>query len=110
MNRACVQQRKPLVDAAMYGMEGQLTTIIPGKTPCLACIYSTFPEAWKREFPVFGAVSAVVGNLAVCEGIKIIAGFGSLLSGIMLHYDTKYMEFRRLKLKRKENCPICSKR
>jgi molybdopterin/thiamine biosynthesis adenylyltransferase len=107
MNRACVQQRKPLIDAAMYGMEGQLTTILPGKTPCLACIYPSFPEAWKREFPVFGAVAAVVGNLAACEGIKLLAGFGTLLTGIMLYYDTKYMEFRKLKLKRNENCTVC---
>ena len=93
----------------MYSMEGQLTTILPGKTPCLACIYPTFPEAWKREFPVFGAVSAVVANLAVCEGIKVLAGFGTLLAGAMLYYDTKYMEFRKLKLKRNPNCPICGK-
>jgi len=108
MNRACVQQRKPLIDAAMYGMEGQLTTILPGKTPCLACIYPSFPEAWTREFPVFGAVSAVVGNLAACEGIKLVAGFGPLLAGIMLHYDTRYMEFRKLILKKNNQCPICS--
>lgn len=108
MNRACVEQGKPLIDAAMYSMEGQLTTILPGKTPCLACIYPTFPEAWKREFPVFGAVSAVVANLAACEGIKVLAGFGTLLAGTMLHYDTKYMEFRKLKLKRNPNCPICA--
>ena len=107
MNSACVEQRKPLIDAAMYGMEGQLTTILPGKTPCLACIYPSFPAVWKREFPVFGAVSGVVANLAVCEGIKVLAGFGTLLTGTMLYYDTKYMEFRKLKLKKNENCPIC---
>jgi len=108
MNRACVEQRKPLIDAAMYGMEGQLTTILPGTTQCLACIYPGFPEAWTREFPVFGAVSGIVANLAVCEGIKVLAGFGTLLAGTMLHYDAKHMEFRKLKLKRNENCPVCS--
>src|SRR5437660_2418883 len=37
MNREAVRQGKPLVDCAMYELEGQLTTIIPGRTPCLAC-------------------------------------------------------------------------
>ena len=110
MNRACVELGKPLVDAAMYSMEGRLTTIIPGKTPCLACIYPEFPEAWKREFPVFGAVSGIVANLAACEGIKVLAGFGNLLEGIMLQYDAGNMEFIKLKLKRNESCPVCSKR
>jgi len=35
LNRECVRQGKPLVDAAMFDLEGQLTTIIPGQTPGL---------------------------------------------------------------------------
>jgi len=107
MNRACVEQNKPLVDAAMFSMEGRVTTIIPGQTPCLSCIYPEFPEAWRREFPVFGAVSALVGNIAVCEGIKVLAGFGTTLAGIMLQYDARTMEFRRLKLKKNDSCLTC---
>ena len=110
MNSACVQQRKPLIDAAMYSMEGRLTTILPGESPCLACIYPEFPETWKREFPVFGAVAGIVANLAVCEGIKVLTGIGTLLTGNMLHYDARHMEFRKLKLKRNENCSICGDR
>jgi molybdopterin/thiamine biosynthesis adenylyltransferase len=70
MNAACVRQKKPMVEAAMFDLEGQVTTIIPGKTPCLACLYPEFPSEWKRRFPVFGAVSAVAGNLAAMEGIS----------------------------------------
>lgn len=109
MNRACVEQRKPMIDAAMYSMEGRLTTILPGETPCLSCIYPEFPETWEREFPVFGAVSGIVANLAACEGIKVLAGFGTLLTGIMLHYDAMYMEFRKLKIKKQKDCPVCGK-
>lgn len=107
MNRACVEQGKPMIDAAMYSMEGRLTTILPGKTPCLSCIYPEFPETWKREFPVFGAVSGIVANLAACEGIKVLAGFGTLLTGTMLHYDARHMEFRKLKIHRRKDCPVC---
>jgi molybdopterin/thiamine biosynthesis adenylyltransferase len=107
INRACVQQHKPLIDAAMYSMEGRLTTILPGKTPCLACIYPDFPETWSREFPVFGAVSGIVANLAACEGIKVLAGFGTVLAGFMLQYDARYMEFRKFRLKKNETCSIC---
>ena len=38
MNREAVRQRKPLVDSAMYELEGRLTTIVPGRTPCLSCL------------------------------------------------------------------------
>ncbi len=107
MNKACVQRNKPLIDAAMFSMEGRVTTIIPGRTACLACIYPEFPQAWKREFPVFAAVAALAANIAVCEGIKVLAGFGTTLAGFMLLYDARHMEFTRLKLKKNKLCPVC---
>src|SRR5260370_28688962 len=33
MNREAVKQGKPLVDCSMYELEGQLTTVLPGKGP-----------------------------------------------------------------------------
>lgn len=39
LNAACVRWRKPMVEAAMDGMEAYLTTIIPGVTPCLSCLF-----------------------------------------------------------------------
>ncbi len=107
MNRECVLQGKPLVEAAMFDMEGQLTSIVPGETTCLSCIYPEFPTEWKREFPVFGAVSGVVANLAALEGIKLIAGFGEVLKGVMLFYDTRSMNFNKVKLQRNPDCAIC---
>ncbi|MCA9047582.1 MAG: HesA/MoeB/ThiF family protein, partial [Planctomycetaceae bacterium] len=64
MNAAAVRQKKPLVECAMYDFDAQLTTIIPGRTPCLPCLYPDNPPDWKREFPVFGAVSGTVASLA----------------------------------------------
>ena len=109
MNRACVAQRKPLIEAAMYDLEGQLTTILPGRTPCLACLYPEFPSSWQREFPVFGAVSGVVANLAAMEGIKVIAGFGETLAGKLLSYDLRHVEFRTVAISRRANCAVCGK-
>ena len=74
MNAACVQQQKPLVECAMYDLDAQLTTLIPGQTPCLACMYPQSPPNWKREFPVFGAVSGMIASMAVVEVIKLVTG------------------------------------
>ena len=107
MNRECVRQNKPMVEAAMFGMEAQVTVIVPGKTPCLACLYPEIPPRWKRQFPVFGAVSASTGALAAIEGIKLISGLGSTLAGTLLYYDTLSMEFHRIPVKRRPGCPVC---
>ncbi|MGF1578483.1 MAG: ThiF family adenylyltransferase [Gemmataceae bacterium] len=107
MNRAIVEQRKPMVDSAMYDMEAQLLTIIPGQTPCLACVCPSPPPVWKREFPVFGAVSGTVACLAAVEAIKVVAGFGEPLLGKMLTIDMRDMTFRKIAIQRNPKCGVC---
>lgn len=107
MNREAVRQGKPLVECAMYDLEAQLTTIIPGRTPCVSCLYPDDPPAWKREFPVFGAVSGAVGCLAAMEAVKVIAGFGEPLYGRMLTCDLRDMSFRKRQIIRDAACPVC---
>jgi molybdopterin/thiamine biosynthesis adenylyltransferase len=107
LNGAAVAQQKPLVDCAMYELEAQLTTVLPGKGPCLACLYPTEPAAWKRRFPVFGAVAATIASLGAMEVIKVLAGIGSPLAGKMLVCDLADMSFRKVELRRNETCPVC---
>jgi molybdopterin/thiamine biosynthesis adenylyltransferase len=108
LNSACVELRKPMIEAAMYGMEGHLTTIVPGETPCLACLVPDKPEWWETYgFPVLGAVSAALGCLAAVEAIKVLTGFGEPLRGQMLAYDADAMDFLRFQVDRRKDCPVC---
>ena len=50
----------------------------------------------------------MIGNLQVVETLKLILGIGTPLIGTLLIYDALKTEFRRLKLKRDANCPVCS--
>ena len=109
MNRQAVAQRKPIIECAMYELEAQLTTIIPGQTPCLQCLHPTEPATWTRQFPVFGAVAGTVGCMAAMEAIKLIAQFGEPLLGRLLRFDLRDMSFRTLKISRNANCPACSR-
>ena len=107
-NRAAVRQRKPMVECAVYSMDVQVTTIIPGQTPCLQCLVSEIPPDWKRQFPVLGAVSGTAGSLGAVEVVKLITGVGKPLAGVRLvmHLDTPAVH--HLKLVRDPNCPICA--
>ena len=107
MNRQAVAQNKPLVECAMFELEAQITTIVPRKTPCLACLYPEDPEHWRREFPVFGAVSGTVGCLAAMEAIKVISGIGEPLLGKLLRLDLREMTFRKFQIDRNPECPVC---
>lgn len=108
MNQAAVQQRKPLVDAAMYDLEGRVMTVHPGGGPCLACLYSEPPPNWKRQFPVMSAVSSTVGSIAAMEVIKLASGIGTPLKGELLQFDLRELQFRRWPLPRRDDCPICA--
>ncbi|HJT31861.1 MAG TPA: HesA/MoeB/ThiF family protein [Pirellulales bacterium] len=107
MNREAVRQRKPLVDCSMYDLEARLLTVLPGQTPCLACLYPEPPPNWKRQFPVISAVSCTVGSLAAMEVIKLVAGFGEPLAGRLLLGDLRDMSFRTLPIARREDCAAC---
>jgi molybdopterin/thiamine biosynthesis adenylyltransferase len=109
LNREAVRQHKPLVECAMYELEVQLTTILPGRTPCLACLYPEEPPAWKREFPVFGAVAGVAGCLGAMEAIKVLAGLGDPLYGKLLTCDLRDMSFRKVSLCRNSDCLVCGR-
>ncbi len=108
MNGECVRQAKPMIEAAIFGMEGQVTTFLPGKTPCLACLYPETPPHWKRQFPVLGAVPAIAASVAAAEGIKVLLGFGETLAGTLLYFDARTMRFQRIPIRRRPDCPVCA--
>lgn len=107
MNDQAVQKNKPMVECAMYEMEAHLTTLIPGRSACLRCLFPQEPPTWTRQFPVFGAVSGTVACMAAVEVIKTIAGIGDPLVDRLLKMDLRDMSFHRLAVRRRPDCPTC---
>ena len=107
MNEQAVRQRKPMVECAMYELEAQITTFIPGRTACLRCITPEIPPAWKREFPVFGAVSGTVGCIAAMEAIKLISGLGTPLANRLFIFDLGDVSFHNVRIHPDPDCPCC---
>jgi molybdopterin/thiamine biosynthesis adenylyltransferase len=107
LNRAAVRAGKPMVECAMHGFEAHVTTIIPGKTPCLRCLTPEPPPDWKRQFPVLGAVSGTAACLGAVEVVKLITGAGETLAGVLLRMDLATARFHRLRPARRKDCPEC---
>lgn len=107
MNRFCVEQGKPYIDSAMYGLEGQVLNVLPGDTPCLACVYPEIPPHWKRRFPVIGAVSALTANIGVMEGIKVLTHLAPPTKNKMIYVNTKFMTLQKIAVSRREDCDTC---
>lgn len=112
VNDACVMLGKPLSHGAIFRFDGQATTIIPGEGPCYRCLYETPPPPDLvpscQEAGVLGVIAGTIGVIQATEVIKLILGKGELLNGKLLLYDSLGMDFKKLKIQRNPDCPICS--
>ena len=106
LNRAAIKKSIPLVHGAVYGFEGRVTTVIPGESPCLRCIYDEALSA--AELPVIGTSPAVIGCLQAAEVIKYILDEGDLLIGRLIIYDGLSSIFREVTIERNPECVVCS--
>lgn len=107
LNDAAMRLGKPMVECSMHTLEASVTTFIPGTTGCLRCYVPETPPDWKRQFPVFGAVSGTAACIGAVEVIKLITGIGRPLAGELLSMDLAAMSFRRTALPRRADCPAC---
>lgn len=113
INDACVMENKPFSHAGIIRFKGQLTTVIPGKSPCYRCIFKNPPPKDAvptcRQAGVIGAMGGVIGSLQAMEAVKYLTGTGTLLAGYLLTYDALSMEFHKIKLPpRGKGCAVCS--
>ena len=105
LNRASLRHNIPFIHASIWGMEGRVTTLVPGRTPCLECIFPKAPP--KEKFPVLGATAGVLGAIQVTEAVKVLLGIGEPLLGRLLVYDGEYMQFHEVRVEKRPDCPAC---
>jgi len=119
LNDACIKAKKPLIHAGIGEFYGQLMTIIPGKTPCLRCL---FPKGIKTcqenrlkatsrgvafdTFGVVGTTPGVLGTMQAIEVMKYILEIPSFTEG-MLVVDTLNQTMEKVKIKQNQKC-ICT--
>ncbi len=104
VNSACVKRQIPYIYGGVSRLRGMITTIIPGKTPCLACLS---PEG-TSGLGVLGTTPAVIANLQALETIKLLIGRSPSLAGKLLSFNGDDMKFQLREIRRNESCPVCS--
>lgn len=107
LNAACVRRRVPMIEAAMNGWDAYLTTMIPGETACLACLFPPAPPWDRRGFGVLGAVSGALGCLVAGEAVKLVTGAAPALVGRLVTMDFAALRFDARPLRRLPACVAC---
>jgi len=105
LNRAALKKKIPFFHGAIRGFYGQATTIIPGETPCLECIFPKAPP--KEVFPVVGVTPGLIGTVQATEVIKYLTKSGRLLSGRLFTWDGLTSTAEEIAIAGNPACPAC---
>jgi molybdopterin-synthase adenylyltransferase len=106
LNKTAQAKGIPFVHGAVYGFEGRVMTVLPGKSACLNCLYHG-AEVPRSKFPIIGVTPGVIGCIQATEVIKYIVGMGDLLTDRLLNYDGLSMKFNEFKINRDPECQHC---
>ncbi len=104
LNSVAVKRNLPLFHGAVHGLEGRATTIIPGKTPCLRCLYK---GVIPGKIPVVGITPGIIGCIQAAELVKYILGVGELLTNRLTIFDGLSLRFSEVRLKKDPKCEEC---
>jgi adenylyltransferase/sulfurtransferase len=110
INRASVRHGIPYIFAGALGATGNLTTILPGRTPCLECIYGGVDDAQQptcHTIGVYPTLLGVVANIQVHEALRILLGKTPRLAGHLLFIDLNSLRFDQFPLAHHHDCSVC---
>lgn len=115
VNDAAFLLGKPYVWGSIYRFDGQASVFWPtapgDSAPCYRCLYPEPPPPGMvpscAEGGVLGVLCASIGAIQTTEAIKLILGIGEPLVGSLMVYDALDMEYRKIRVRKDPECPLC---
>jgi adenylyltransferase/sulfurtransferase len=111
VNKACVEEKKPLISAAVIRFEGQLSVFkgYEKHQPCYQCLYSVEGSSDENcvENGILAPVTGVMGSLQALQAIKVVLNIGEQLVGKLMMIDALDLTFRSIKINKDSACKIC---
>ena len=109
LNRVSIGKRLPYIYGGVHQLDGMSTTFIPGKTPCLECVFPDGRTESAGPPPgILGPVPGIIACIQAIEAIKIIADLGGLLTNRLLSFCGYDMTFREFKISKNPGCAACA--
>ena len=108
VNRASQKLGVPYVFSSAVEMFGNVSTILPGKTPCLECFFGGLTEDSVPKCAVVGvhpSVLGIVASVAVSEAVKMLTGQAPALASKLLFVDLRHFSFDTISLAKNPSCP-----
>jgi len=109
LNDWCVQNGVPWVYGGVAGSTGMVLPVLPGKGPCLRCVFPGPPERPGPGIDRTGIVNtlpAFVASVQVTEGLKILLGNEDPIFDLRI-WDIWTGEYQRVPVKTRKDCRCC---
>ena len=114
INDFAVKNSLPWIYTAAVGSYGITMNILPGKTACLACIFSEPPQGGLETCDTAGILNSavsVVASIAATEALKFLVGAESELRRTILSIDVWRNEHTEIAAaKPRPECRTCGRR
>jgi len=117
MNDYCVKFGVPWIFAGVVCAEAQIMSIVPGRGPCLRCVFDAPPppcmDPTCRGSGVLGPAVASVAAMQAAEAMKILAGRHNAVSGYLTKMDLWANTLQRIDVNQacgNVECPCCKGR
>ncbi len=116
LNDYAIETNTPWIFAGCVGAEGQTLAIVPGETPCLACIMPEPPPAASlptcETAGVLSPIVNVMASLQAIEAIKLLSGNREQLNPAMTIVDLWNNQIRSIGVAagQLDDCPACKLR
>lgn len=116
INDVSVKHDIPWIYGGAVASRGVSHTILPGRTPCLRCLFDSAPAPGQAETcdtaGVIGPIIHTVASHQATEALKLLVGAVDQLNRRMCHWDLWHNHYSGIDVSaaRKRDCPACSKR
>ena len=108
LNEIILRHKKILIHGHAKGFYGQVTTIVPNKTGCLACVMQKPKNFEDEQYSSLSPVVNVISSLQAQEVLKVITGAGEPLLNKLLTFDGHKSEFKTLAFSKNLACECCA--
>jgi len=111
INDYAVKNGKPWIYVGVLATYGNVMPIIPGKTACFRCLMPRLPERPSPTCAIAGIMSYVpplAASMAVGLAARIL--LGEEVGSELIFFDTKTLDFEKVEVPRREDCPACVRR
>jgi molybdopterin/thiamine biosynthesis adenylyltransferase len=113
LNDAALKLGIPWIYGAVVASYASTLTILPGRTPCLACVFPSPPQGMHDTCDTVGVIAPAVAwasAIQVTEALKILMGREAELHGALLAFDVWKNQTQQVRPEIDPQCRACQRR